>query len=86
LLRGAAATTVGPHHAVAGVRQQHEPGDSAVYRRLTPVDLHSGEAAGSVTFCEGYQFGGMAFAADGASAVAAVRCDDSDVPTLFTLR
>ncbi len=66
--------------------QQHEPGGDAIFVRLTPVDLRTGEAAGSVTLCDGYQFGGMAIAPAGDRAFVAVRCIGSGVPTLFTLR
>jgi hypothetical protein len=65
---------------------QITPGESTLVERITPVDLSTGEPAGSVRLCIGYQFGGIAFAPGGGSAVVAVRCDDSDVPTLFTLR
>lgn len=66
--------------------QQYQRDRDPLALRLTPVDLATGEAGGSVLLCEGHHFGGMAFAKDGESAVAAVRCDDSDVPMLVTLR
>ena len=66
--------------------QQHEPGGDAIFVRLTPVALDTGEPAGSVTLCDGYQFGGMAIDADGDRAFVAVRCIGSGVPTLFTVR
>ncbi len=66
--------------------QQLGVGDLVSLERLTPVDLATGEPGGSVTLCPGYHFGGMAFAPDGDGAVAAVRCRDSEVPTLIRLR
>jgi hypothetical protein len=66
--------------------QQHERGGDAIFVRLTPVDLDTGEPVGSVTLCDGYQFGGMAIDPDGDRAFVAVRCIDSGVPTLFTVR
>jgi hypothetical protein len=66
--------------------QQYQRDRDPLALRLTPVDLATGEPGGSVLLCEGYHFGGMAFAEDGDSAVAGVRCDGSDVPMLVTLR
>lgn len=66
--------------------QQLGVGDLISLERLTPVDLATGRAGGSLTLCPGYHFGGMAFAPDGEGAVVAVRCHDSDVPTLVRLR
>lgn len=66
--------------------EQVEPGGVTSFLRLTPVDVATGEAAGSVTLCDGLQFGGMAIAPDGDRAFVVVRCADSDVPTLVTLR
>jgi hypothetical protein len=66
--------------------QQHEPGGDAIFVRVTPVDLDAGEPAGSVTLCDGYQFGGMAIDPGGQRAFAVARCSSSSTPTLFTLR
>ena len=83
----ARAPAVDPEGAWAYLpTQQHERGGDAIFVRLTPVDLDTGEPVGSVTLCDGYQFGGMAIDPDGDRAFVAVRCIGSGAPTLFTVR
>ncbi len=86
LLSALDAPVVDPEGAWAYLpTQQHDPDGDGIVVRLTPVDLDTGEAAGTVTLCDGYQFGGMVVAPDGTRAFAAARCNGSGVPTLFTL-
>lgn len=66
--------------------EQIQPGGRGLALRITPIALGTGEAAGSVTLCTGHHLGGQTIAADDSEVVVAVRCDDSRVPTLFTLR
>ena len=66
--------------------QQIRPGGRGLALRVTPIDLGTGAAGGSVTLCEGHHLGGQAVATDDSKIVVAVRCDDADVPSLFTLR
>lgn len=87
LLSELGAPVVDPEAAWAYLpTQQRDPDGEGIAVRLTPVDLDAGEGAGTVTLCDGYQFGGMAIAPDGSRAFAAARCNGSGVPTLFTLR